>query len=284
MKPLTKVAENDAAGVVAGKLGGRIEPKDVPGAPDGTHDFDILLHNGSVIALEVTSTSEPEAVSIWEAIHRQNWEAPTLQKSWTITIPHPIGQSGVRIKELRKRIVPLLETLNRYGVADFGAVMTGALDWPDGASLAAREAICTIIGLGVTAGTVIAEQDPTTPRHVALGTVGPGSAVDAEALNRSVELAAAENHKKLARAKADHRHLFVWATGLGDAVPMELDILPKQVPRIPLSIDVVWVATWGPGVSYKTNASRLCRITPPGGWEKIPDPSPATSDVNPLAG
>ena len=47
--------ETAAADIVAAYLGGKPEPRDVEGAPDKTHDFDVLLENGERVALEVTA-------------------------------------------------------------------------------------------------------------------------------------------------------------------------------------------------------------------------------------
>jgi hypothetical protein len=48
--------EEDWAGeIVATYLDGTYEARDVRGAPDATHDLDIVLADGRTIALEVTS-------------------------------------------------------------------------------------------------------------------------------------------------------------------------------------------------------------------------------------
>jgi hypothetical protein len=48
--------KEEAAGkIVAGQLGGTCEARDVPGAPDATHDLDVVLDDGSRVPVEVTS-------------------------------------------------------------------------------------------------------------------------------------------------------------------------------------------------------------------------------------
>jgi hypothetical protein len=59
-----RVEEIAAADIVATRVGGQAVPRDVPGAPDTTHDFDVQLADGRAIALEVTSAVDPEMVSM----------------------------------------------------------------------------------------------------------------------------------------------------------------------------------------------------------------------------
>lgn len=63
---------------VAETLGGIHVHRDIPGAPAGTHDFDILV-GGSVIALEVTSAADGATTALWEAVTRSDWLEPSLQ-------------------------------------------------------------------------------------------------------------------------------------------------------------------------------------------------------------
>lgn len=46
--------EAEGADLVARLINGRPIRRDGPGAPPGTHDFDIQLNDGNIVALEVT--------------------------------------------------------------------------------------------------------------------------------------------------------------------------------------------------------------------------------------
>ena len=64
-----------AGRVLSGILGGTVVPRDVPGAPPGTHDFDLVLGGGRVIAVEETISTNRQIVEFWAALHDQSWEA-----------------------------------------------------------------------------------------------------------------------------------------------------------------------------------------------------------------
>ena len=73
--------EVQAAVAVAATLGGTYIPRDVPGAPEGTHDFDI--HVGSrVIALEVTSATDGSTTAMWDRVSKSDLLQPSLRYSW----------------------------------------------------------------------------------------------------------------------------------------------------------------------------------------------------------
>lgn len=73
-----------AAELVAGELGGTPTQREVPGAPPKTHDFDIDLSDGRVVALVVTSSADFGLKSMWAAIHTGLWDARALRTSWTL--------------------------------------------------------------------------------------------------------------------------------------------------------------------------------------------------------
>ena len=53
-----------AAEIVAAYLDGNPEARDVEGAPDKKHDFDVVLRTGQRIALEVTAAVDEARVSL----------------------------------------------------------------------------------------------------------------------------------------------------------------------------------------------------------------------------
>jgi hypothetical protein len=49
--------ENAAAEIVASVLMGKADCRDDAGAPSATHDFDVMLPDGTVVALEITTAA-----------------------------------------------------------------------------------------------------------------------------------------------------------------------------------------------------------------------------------
>ena len=56
-------SELAAAAIVAAYLEGRQEPRDVETAPDGTHDFDVVLKDRQRVALEVTAAADHKRIA-----------------------------------------------------------------------------------------------------------------------------------------------------------------------------------------------------------------------------
>ncbi len=81
-------AEEEAAGkIVAQHLGGEYEARDVRGAPDATHDLDVVLAGGRRVALEVTSAGDREIEELYRLLVGRTWEAPSLRHHWWLGIP-----------------------------------------------------------------------------------------------------------------------------------------------------------------------------------------------------
>jgi hypothetical protein len=110
-----------ASKIVASALRATVVPRDFPGAPPETHDFDLLLNGGRVAALEVSTSARPEELSLWSAIAKQRWEAPSLRESWSLSVFIPGDGAQPSIRALRRRAVALLERLESPGVGDFDA-------------------------------------------------------------------------------------------------------------------------------------------------------------------
>ena len=72
-------AENQRAGqLLSAILGVVVVPRDVLGAPAGTHDFDLTFGDGRTIAVEVTISADREVVEFRNAVHKAAWDAPQL--------------------------------------------------------------------------------------------------------------------------------------------------------------------------------------------------------------
>ncbi len=66
-------SELAAAEIVAAYLEGRQEPRDVVTAPDGTHDFDIVLKDRRRVALEVTAAADHKRIAFDDRAFRTEW-------------------------------------------------------------------------------------------------------------------------------------------------------------------------------------------------------------------
>src|SRR5690242_17561582 len=98
---------NERAGqILSDVLGGTVVLRDIPGAPPGTHDLDIICSKRGTIAVEVTISTNQAILAFWAAAHRQAWDAPELRYSWLLNVNAPTRLSG-----LRDQVVPLLKRL-----------------------------------------------------------------------------------------------------------------------------------------------------------------------------
>jgi len=70
--PFQRLMELEAAHLVAQILQGQAKSRDMrgPGAIDGTHDFDLALPDGRVVALEVTTAAREEQINTLASFKR----------------------------------------------------------------------------------------------------------------------------------------------------------------------------------------------------------------------
>lgn len=115
--------EKAAGGIVARQVGGTVVPRDVPGAPDGTHDLDIKMPDGSVIAVEVTSARESKLLSIYATAFGKRWEAPSLSAHWQVAFE---SGKALDVPRLAEGVVPHLELLEKRGVMEAGTITSAA--------------------------------------------------------------------------------------------------------------------------------------------------------------
>jgi hypothetical protein len=255
-------ADEKAAGtIIARYVGGTVVPRDVPGAPDGTHDLDIALPSGSVIAVEVTSARESKLLSIYATAFGKRWEAPSLSAHWQVAF-----ESGkpLDVPRLAAGVVPHLELLEKRGVTEAGTLTSGA--WRS-AGDDVVSAFQQITELGATY--VRRWNEPAsgeTPLLLFSGHGGVGG--NPEQVNALVEERAGAKAEKLLASGADERHLFVWIDSSYSDAELGMATMPPPdaSPSLPAGIDVVWAATGG-----MTNDlfGRLWRSKPPGGWESL---------------
>ena len=98
MKKEDRLTERASAEAVAEVLGGVLTWRDTSDAPPGTHDYDIVLAGGRIVAAEVTAATLPADRAL-ESELKTNFRAPLpgLHGRWLVHIDGRLPQ------ELRRR-------------------------------------------------------------------------------------------------------------------------------------------------------------------------------------
>jgi hypothetical protein len=95
-------------------------PRDVKGAPSGTHDFDVERAGVVAGALEVTMLEDEERRGFIAAIDQHGYfEASELARSWLVA-PTKDAIQGLRVKTLRRDLIPILQGLEAAGIGWMG--------------------------------------------------------------------------------------------------------------------------------------------------------------------
>jgi|GEM_PF-2010193 hypothetical protein len=271
--------EIEAGVIVAAMLGGQITPLDVVGAADLTPDFDVVLDDGTHVALEITSTADRTVLSLVAAAFGKVWEAPGLANDWQVGVEQPTHDQTVRMISLMKGIVPLLAVFEHYGVTEVGSVAGRSRRPPLGSSPEVVDAANHVFKLGAVLARLIGPSAPSGTAQLFV-TVHGGASSDINEVNRLVTALAESNSAKLVGSEADERHLFVWvhpSTSNAELAVFQGQ-LPASPPGLPLGIDVAWVATQGFLGVGTIGLQRLLRVRPPQAWEQL-DPSPYASGL-----
>ncbi len=244
-----------AGHILSEVLDGRVVRRDVPGAPAGTHDFDLKFDDDRTIAVEVTVSTDPKIVEFWHALHDRSWDAPQLRHSWMLNVTPP-----AHVQTLRSKVEPLLHSLEQVDRRKFG--LGRGPKTPE---------IEELHRLGVKSGDVL---ESTLPPSIYIYSTGAGFA-STKAVREAVEREAMkqDNRSKLGRAKADERHLFVWIDTLNTPAAAAMgfmDISPPTGCTLPPEVDAVWIA-------FPTQADdsgnivdvQLWRCDQLNGWQKV---------------
>lgn len=246
-----------AARLVNGLLGGTVERSDIPGAPNGTHDYELRLP-GRTIALEVTSTAVATVEAFWHAVRTEDWTA-TTKYNWSITLSTPSRRATTRVRGLAKLADTHLVALENMGVEAFG----NNLPLPSEAAPAAN----ALSKLGINQGQRLAWAGEES--EICLSTMGATAKVDRQSLNRIIAEVATANAQKLARASVHERHLFVWAPWSDrESESVLMFGPPPEPPSLPEGVDVIWLAPRQPGPTVPTTS--LWRVRPPEPWRSVP--------------
>lgn len=233
-------------------LGGNVVPRDVPGAPAGTHDFDLKLDDDRTIAVEVTFSADHDKVEFWHVVHKTEWDVPQLEHSWLLNVT-PLARVGT----LRGKIESLLRALERRSVYKFGL----------GVKVSAPE-IDELYRLLVKAGAVWPDVHPS---RIGIYSTG-GGATSTELVREVVEYEASkpDNRNKLARAKVDERHLFVGLDPATSPTAPASGFMDVRLPgpcNLPPEVDVAWIAI--PATDDAGNPTEhLWRLDRENGWQK----------------
>jgi hypothetical protein len=228
-------------------LGGMVKARDIPGAPPGTHDFDLVMSDGRVISVEVTIWTDPEAQQFWRAASKHRTPSRLLGRSWVLIVSSP----DVHVKTLQPRAGQILRELERRGITEFGF-------W----SAQGNEHVRSLQQLGITRGRSF-DWAPACIYFVLL----EGGSVNVDAVAEAVEREAgkSDNLHKLRNAPGHERHLFVWIEPLSGEAAAAMGFIEVKPPRncnLPEEIDVVWIAT------PTETAADLWRYDRSGGWQR----------------
>jgi hypothetical protein len=246
--------ETTAAHLLMAKLAADdVMPRDIPGAPDGTHDLDLKVGD-RVLAVEVTTSADAEATSLWEAVHDREWEERSLSRSWGLTLG-----TDARVKRVKNQAPNHLRVLELNEVDRFSAGQA-----PPTRDSEVVSTLSSLFALRVVQGIAV----DSSPPRIVVATVGNGTWGGAEGLTEVVEREAVANADKLNRAEADERHLFIWLDWTSRQAQaavssiLRLGVAPPM-PELPAGVNTVWVA---PGAMID-GGSFLWSVTPPDPWD-----------------
>ncbi len=265
--------EEAAAGaIVAQALGGIVVPRDIEGAPEETHDLDVVeIPLLGRVALEVTSARDEAIKSLHSAGYGRKHLARTLASDWWVGLPN---DGELQVRKTFAKAEPHVRVLEQHGVRDLGGVALADRRPPAGANEQVAAASRALFDLGVSYARRLSGPDRgEVPEFVPAFHGGAGS--DFGTLYALVEACANDNAAKLIAAECEERHLFVWmGSSASDAELAFATLSPPAVPpRLPAGVDALWLAspTTTPGAAF----ARLWRLRPPGGWENL-TPWPAS--------
>ncbi len=222
--------EQSAADLVAQLIGGTPTVRDGHGAPPSTHDFDVVLADGRVIALEVTQEVVPAVLAQRSTEAKLEWSFDRLDSEWVVDVREPADA-----RALNAEIEDILALLEASGVDSL---------------LVGRDEIPSEIGppLGRLGIRLLHRLGPSSPGRVIIGGASVAGSTSPSLVAAVVadHSSRADNVKKLSKAdSADERHLFIWIHADRHPViaAMSFSDVPAEHPSLPARIDVVWIAS-----------------------------------------
>jgi len=202
-----------AVRAVYGAASWEIIPRDVDGAPSGTHDFD-LSDGTTTVAVEVTTIAETDTLRDSAQFNRHfpNLAAVLegLNKGWLVAV-----SSGGNAREIRRQLETWLADLERLNVPSIESL---SLQQHVFSAEADRPAWYGTLAAMQAAGVISAEVVPTLPPgNCRLAKIDNGFSwdpTDSEYISMFVSEQLAGKHEsdvqKMGRAVADRRVLFLW--------------------------------------------------------------------------
>lgn len=236
--------EQRAAKLLSRTLGAiAVVPRDIPPA-QATHDFDIVLSDRSVVAVEVTQSIDGDFHALLKARHHQ---LDGIAGTWEL-----LALPNARIRRHRHDLARFISELEQQGVTTL--FLDQHSDNTSEQHLARH---------GFEALRWLSDE----PGGLKVGPAAQCGSFGGDTLaDVATELATLEdNRRKLETASASERHLFVWVdfSKNEEMVSLMYEPLPINPPFIPGHIDRVWIAgSWdaGPVISYSEK----------GGWASHP--------------
>jgi hypothetical protein len=238
-----------AANIVASRLGGTYSQHDTGRTPR-QYDFDVVLADGQVVALEVTERPSYEDKELFPKMNKYEWEiaAPQLSHVWNLVLATHVHDYRSLRSEV-ERIGPTnLRLLEDMGLFHFGA----------GCSVpAARQ----MRKLGIEFGSAGSRDEPDGGRIAILPPCG-GGATGPELVVTLALGEVSKNLRKLAAAQTAQRHLFVWISEPLGVIGFKGGP-PVSIPELPPEVTTLWIGAlnWG--------QQDVWIMTPPEPWESF---------------
>ena len=166
----------------------------------GQHDFDLLLPEGEIAAVEVTASADQElecTLAAIRALAKRGSFVPTskCKRDWTV---HPLKEA--KIANIRKRVDTYLAAIEAAGLERFFS-QRHAAEYPS-----VMRIFCD---LRIEAGFVTKWKKPG---QICIAPPGGGGRVNASEVQDAVfqEASKRDNRRKLSKSGRRQRHLFVY--------------------------------------------------------------------------
>lgn len=223
--------QQNAERIVGTILQGVVVPRDVDGAPSGTHDFDVNLSDGRVVGVEVVRFTDQGRLQQTAEIRRRAWWFSELSSAWHLSF-----DSGARIDRLHDGVADLLRLIEQAGLTRLRTVVSSTSTADD----ATKDAVDRLREMGIVALIALPE---LPPGEVIAAPFDYGGATGPDLVSSMIEQMSTRKGPKLARAEADERHLFIWVEWAQHATLAALAFVALTPPHpvLPDPVDAVWV-------------------------------------------
>lgn len=282
------VRERQAAAAILRVIGDadvRIVPRDVQGAPSGSHDFDVVTDVGST-AVEVSTLADHQTIGAyagWSKIAPNGHLAVNgLSHAWLLMV-EANGSSKATAAGVQAWLADL-ESRQEFWV-DTRSWQRHGLE-PAAQRPANYETLRAMASAGITLGSVL-ETVPAGRVHIAIGDGGYSyDPADRGVVSRFVSEQLASIHRsdvdKLERTAAGARILFLWLDSQSFfTMVRSLDHgLPDEDLANVGSVDEVWI-----GRHFRDDAVTVYRWRRTKGWTQhdLPSAQPEASSVHATA-